>query len=52
MVTLNSPPPYFPHTTATNLFLVGSNYARAIQDAEKTNKEGMKPDGMTFQYTV
>lgn len=42
----------FPHTTAANLFLIGSNYARAFQDAEKTNKEGMKPDGLRLHYTV
>lgn len=38
MVRLNSPPLNFPHTTATNLFLIESNYARAFQDAEKTNR--------------
>lgn len=37
MVALNSPPPNFPDTSATNLFLIGSNYARVFQDAEKTN---------------
>lgn len=36
-VVLNSPPLNFPHTTATNLFLTGSNYATVFQDAEKTN---------------
>lgn len=45
MVALNSPPLNFPRTTGINLFLIGSNYARAFQDTEKTNKEGMKPDG-------
>lgn len=52
MVTLNSLPLNFPHTTPANLFLIGSNYAGAFQDAEKTNKEGMKPDGMRFHCTV
>lgn len=52
MVKLNSPPLNFPHTTAANLFLIESNYARAGHDAEKTNKDGMKPDGMRFHYTV
>lgn len=48
MVTLNSPLLNLPRTTAANLFLIGGNYVRAFQDAEKTNKEGMKPDGMRF----
>lgn len=39
MDALNSPLLNFPCTSAANLFLIGSNYARAFQDTEKTNKD-------------
>lgn len=44
--------PELPSYTAANLFLIGSNYARAFQDVEKTNKEGMKPDGVIYSYIL
>lgn len=52
MVQLNSPPLNFPHSTGTNLFLTGTNYARTFQDVEKINKDGVKPDGIRLRVPL
>lgn len=51
-VALNSSLPNVPHATGAELFLIGSNDARALQDAGTTNKGEMKPDGTRFQQAA